>query len=105
MSNLEFVLNQADESDRKAALVAYAKYNTLVGTIAAKHGFTVRVGAAVFAALSPNNDYHGNLRDTDRLLEAARLGLDAAARATTRATRARRRRKALASRGGPAAPW
>jgi hypothetical protein len=37
-----------------------------------------RMGAAVFAALSPNNDYHGNLRDADRLLEAAKnkIGID-----------------------------
>src|SRR3546814_13797099 len=36
--------------------------------------YTTLFRSAGFAALSPNNDYHGNLRDTDRVLSAARAG-------------------------------
>jgi len=54
---------------------AYSKYQRLAASIAAKTGHTPRIGAAVFAALSPNNDYHGNLRDTHTLLSAAKAGL------------------------------
>lgn len=54
---------------------SYFKYQKLVGSIAVKYGFTPRIGAAVFAALSPNNDYHGNLRDTNKLLWAAASGV------------------------------
>lgn len=75
IENLERTYRLASEIDHKIALSAFKKYNTLVSAIAAKHGFTPAVGAAVFAALSPNNDYHGNLRDTDKLLSAAHQGL------------------------------
>jgi hypothetical protein len=75
MQNLKFVFEKADKADIKIAEEAWFKMNRLCGQIAEKHGFTLRTGAAVFAALSPNNDYHGNLRDADRLLEAAKAGI------------------------------
>lgn len=42
-------------------------------------GTTPRISSAVFAALSPNNDYHGNLRDAFKLLSAKRVGHDLSA--------------------------
>lgn len=78
MQNLIMVFDAADKADIKIAEEAWFKMNRLTKQIATKHGFAPRIGAAVFAALSPNNDYHGNLRDTDRLLQAAReqVGID-----------------------------
>jgi hypothetical protein len=72
--NLERVFNQASAWDIEVARNAWFRYQRLCGAIAQKHGFPMEIGAAVFAALSPNSDYHGNLRDTDRLLAAARAG-------------------------------
>jgi hypothetical protein len=75
MQNLIKVFDFADREDIKIAEVAWTKMNKLTADIAQKHGFSPRIGAAVFAALSPNNDFKGNLRDTDRLLLSARRGL------------------------------
>jgi hypothetical protein len=75
MQNLCKVFEAADKTDIKIAEVAWIKMNRLTSEIAEKHGFAPRIGAAVFAALSPNNDFKGNLRDTDRLLASARNGL------------------------------
>lgn len=74
--NLERVLENANQADWEIASQAWFRYNKIVGGIAERCGFTVRTGAAVFAALSPNNDYLGNLRDTARLLIAADNGMD-----------------------------
>lgn len=72
--NLVRVWEQATEHDIAVAVASYSKYQHITGKIAAKHGFAPIIGAAVFAALSPNNDYWGNLRDADTLLAAAAAG-------------------------------
>ncbi len=72
IENIKRVMDKADETDIKVAIESWWKYKRLTAAIARKHGFADSVGAAVFAALSPNNDYFGNLRDCDRLLAAAR---------------------------------
>lgn len=69
------MLEQASAHEVASGLASYAKYNRIVTAIAAKTGHTPRIGAAVFSALSPNNDYHGNLRDIHTLLSAAKAGL------------------------------
>lgn len=71
IDNLKSVYGKATPEDMRVALDSYFKYNRLVTAMAAKHGFSPRIGAALFAALSPNNDYHGNLRDAERMLRAA----------------------------------
>lgn len=68
------VFEQATERDIAAAKASYPKYNRLCRAIARKYGYGLHVGAGVFAALSPNNDYWGNLRDTDKLLAAHAAG-------------------------------
>ena len=73
--NLERVMDQATRWDIETAEAAWFRYQRIVGQIAWRHGRTMIVGAAVFAALSPNNDYLGNLRDTARLLAAHAQGL------------------------------
>ena len=73
--NFERLWNLASDRDKHLAIASYPKYQRITAQIAEKHGFPGVVGAAVFAALSPNNDYWGNLRDADELLKAARAGL------------------------------
>jgi hypothetical protein len=72
--NLEKVMATATEADWNIAKQAWFRYQRITSTIAKKHGFAPCIGAAVFSALSPNSDYLGNIRDTNRLLEAAGAG-------------------------------
>lgn len=72
--NLERILDGAVREDIQLAERAWFRYRDIVGAVAVRHGYQVAVGAAVFAALSPNNDYAGNLRDTASLLSAAKTG-------------------------------
>lgn len=74
VDNLRLVAAQALPHDRQAAMNSYFKYRRLATAMAEKYGFAPVIGAAVFAALSPNNDYHGNLRDCHNLLRAAAEG-------------------------------
>lgn len=67
-------MDRASAFEVEAGLNSYAKYNRIVSMLAAKTGHTPRIGAAVFSALSPNNDYHGNLRDAHTLMTAAAQG-------------------------------
>lgn len=76
MQNLRTVYDFASKEDIKIAEVAWIKMNRLTADMAEKHGFAPRIGAAVFAALSPNNNFKGNLRDTNRLLFCAKAGIE-----------------------------
>lgn len=60
--------------DKAEAMQSYRRYHTIVKTIAERHGYTTMVGAAVFSALSPNNEYHQNIRDLETLLVNERAG-------------------------------
>lgn len=71
LENLEKVYLQADATDSQRGKESYRHYHRLMAALGARHGFTTRTASAVFAALSPNNDYFGNVRDVDRLLRAA----------------------------------
>src|SRR4051812_41735215 len=70
---LDEVMALSTKHDWDIATHAWFRYNRITADIAHRHLFPAYVGAAVFAALSPNSDYIGNLRDTNRLLEAVRL--------------------------------
>lgn len=74
VENLRRVLDQLTDIDRNTSMLAYFKYHRITGAVARKHGFAEKIGAAVFAALSPNNDYYGNLRDMNRVLSAVASG-------------------------------
>ena len=74
VDNLKRVFDSALPSDRETGLAAYAKYNRIMQELARQCQTTTERAAAVFAALSPNNDYHGNLRDAHKLLTAHRDG-------------------------------
>ena len=74
-NNLVKIWEQASQQDIDVALASYPKYRQITGDVATKYGFPTLIGAAVFVALSPNNDYWGNLRDTDTLLAATAAGI------------------------------
>ena len=65
-------MEQATDFDIIAGRSAYPKYNRIMCRIADRCQTTPRTASAVFAALSPNNDYHGNLRDTNTVLLASK---------------------------------
>ena len=74
VDNLKRVVEQATLHDIAVGLDSYHKYNRIMVKLGEHCQTTTRIAAAVFAALSPNNDYFGNLRDAHTLLSAARDG-------------------------------
>lgn len=74
VDNLKRVFDQATAHEIEIGLDAYATYNRIMVKLAQHCATTPCVASAVFSALSPNNDYHGNLRDTHTLLTAAMRG-------------------------------
>ena len=72
--NLKCVLEQAQPHEVEEGKSAYTRYNLIMSRVAAATGCSLRTASAVFSALSPNNDYHGNLRDARTLLQAAQAG-------------------------------
>lgn len=74
VDNLKLTLQQANKHDVAVGHAAYARYNRIITLMATQTGATPRTAAAVFSALSPNNDYFGNLRDAHTLLRAAAQG-------------------------------
>jgi len=75
IENLKRTFDLANEFDISVGRGAYRKYNRIMCKLAEKCGTTPRIASAVFAALSPNNDYHGNLRDTHTVLMASKQNL------------------------------
>ena len=75
VDNLESTLRQAKPTDWETGLGAFQRYNKIVTEVALQTETTPCIAAAVFSALSPNSDYHGNLKDMRKLLCAARDGL------------------------------
>lgn len=71
---LSALLAQADSTDRKDGARAYAAYRTVLQRFADHYGAPLDRTVAAFAALSPNNDYHGNLRSLSSVLRAHRDG-------------------------------
>ena len=65
---------RADEIDRREGAAAYGRYNAMMGRIANHYGQSLETVAGVFAVLSPNNDYLGNLRSACALLHGWREG-------------------------------
>lgn len=89
--NLAVLWTKADDMDRSDGYHAYERYNRLMKTIAAHYSVPTERVVAAFVALSPNSDYHGNLRSLVSMLEAGRQGLsyESAIVSTYNACRAR----------------
>lgn len=76
ISNILKCWDLTDEIDKREGATAYQKYHDMLYAIA-KHyqvGFVQTVAA--FAALSPNNDYMGNLRSLVTLIQGVKAGWD-----------------------------
>lgn len=67
--NIKAVFDQADEIDAREGANAYKNYNLMMRRISEKTLIPLDRVCAVFAALSPNNDYLGNLRSTLSVIE------------------------------------
>jgi hypothetical protein len=74
VANIKRVLAQADRVDWNEGMIAYQMYNQTMSSLAQYYGYSLETVTAVFAALSPNNDYLKNLRSTVTLLKGFRDG-------------------------------
>jgi len=70
--NLRAMYERADADDRREGLLAYARYNQVMREFAEHYGIDLERTTAAFVALSPNNDYFGNLRSLASVLQGAR---------------------------------
>jgi hypothetical protein len=73
--NVREMFRQADEIDLYEGRLAYSRYREMMARFAAEYSHDIREVTAAFVALSPNNDYLGNLRSLKTLLEADRQGI------------------------------
>lgn len=60
--------------ERAEAMISYERYRLICQTIAERHGYSLEIACGVFSALSPNNEYHGNIRDLEAVLVNERAG-------------------------------
>lgn len=60
--------------ERAEAIASYERYKLICQTIGTRHGYPLEIACGVFSALSPNNDYHGNIRDLETILVNERAG-------------------------------
>lgn len=70
IDNLRKMLDQADSHDLAEGRLAYVRYHRMLRDLADMYDQEVEPVIAAFAALSPNNDYVGNLRSLVSLLVA-----------------------------------
>lgn len=74
-ANLDKYFDLADADDVREGLLAYRRYNELMNEFARKYDTPLNRVVAAFAALSPNNDYFGNLRSLVSVLHAHKNGI------------------------------
>lgn len=72
--NLVRLFYQADKIDLHEGKLAYVRYRQVMRSFADYYGFPLARVTSAFVALSPNNDYHGNLRSLASVLEGVRQG-------------------------------
>jgi hypothetical protein len=72
--NIKKVWNRVDQIDYREGMLAYPRYNATLARLAAFYGAAFHSTVAAFCALSPNNDYMGNLRSLATLLKAKQEG-------------------------------
>jgi len=71
------VWEQADAVDQYEGMLAYERYHDTMQRIAAAYQFPFKSVVGAFCALSPNNDYVGNLRSLVTLLKGWENGFAA----------------------------
>jgi hypothetical protein len=69
-------MDQADPTDIDEGRLSYFRYNEVLRGLADFYSVDFAKCVAVFAALSPNSDYQGNLRSTASVLAGWRDGVD-----------------------------
>lgn len=72
--NLRAMYELADADDRREGLLAYGRYNEVLRGFAEHYGQPFDRTVAAFCALSPNNDYLGNLRSLASVLAGVSCG-------------------------------
>ena len=72
IENLRLWLSRSDAIDEREGKLAYARYQATMAAYAERYDTTLEIATAVFCALSPNNDYYGNLRSMASVLEGVR---------------------------------
>lgn len=74
--NIHRVLDKADEIDIREGLAAYGRYRETMLRFAKHYGCKLESVVAAFVAMSPNNDYKGNLKSLATLLHGIKEGWD-----------------------------
>lgn len=74
VANILRVFEQADAIDIREGREAYPRYNAMAARIAEQYGAPLRAVAGALSALSPNNDYLGNMRSLCSVLHGRREG-------------------------------
>lgn len=74
-SNLEWMFKQADDVDTREGQRAYQKYRVMMKAYSDEYRQPLDLVTAAFCALSPNNDYVGNLRSLTSVLEGLAAGV------------------------------
>ncbi len=74
--NIIKTLNAADSVDIDEGRLSYFRYNEVLKNLAAFYSVGFPETVAVFAALSPNSDYLGNLRSTATVVKGWKAGVD-----------------------------
>lgn len=75
IGNIQFAWDLVDDIDLAEGLSAYSRYQQTMKSLAAFYGCTLAETTAGFCALSPNNDYVGNLRSLVTLMKGKRDGV------------------------------
>lgn len=96
--NLEKVVALATSEDWDIANRAWFRYRDILVCCAIKNRTSLEAAVGVYAALSPNNDYVGNIRDAGKMLAAKSVG--APIESFTSSTYHANKRKAWAIAGG-----
>jgi hypothetical protein len=74
LKRLQAVMDQVDSTDWEEGLVAYERYRTTMLSFAQHYSFTLAQVTGCFVALSPNNDYKGNIKSLATVLHGIRSG-------------------------------
>lgn len=75
VENLGTLFGLADADDRREGRLAYERYHQTMCLFAEHYDFPLERVVAAFVSLSPNSDYHGNLRSLASVLRGIRTGL------------------------------
>lgn len=73
--HLRALLDKADAIDLRDGMSAYSTYNKVIHNFAQAYGAKFEPTLAAFCALSPQNDYYGNLRSLASVLHAVQHSL------------------------------